>query len=595
MEPHTIYASRLAHWHAVAAVSHRRFIALGNTRLAVLVTGVAVGWLVFARQALHPGWLAIPLVAFVALAQMLADAERAGELARRAITHFEYAQARMEDRWAGQGTAGEAFRDTHHVYADDIDLFGRGSLFELLCTARTTSGEKTLAAWLQGAAPREAALARQDALRELAPRVDLREDLALLGEDVRSGVHSETLVAWGGEKHDAFPAGAQVAALLLAVANVLTITGYYLERWNALPVIAAVAPALAFTLWMREPTRQALERVRSSARDLQILALLFQRLEREHFQSKRLADLHGQLQAQSAPVSRRIAQLARLVVWIDSCNHIVLAVLGPFVALQPQLAMAVERWRAANGPHIRQWIAVLGEIEALLALAAFSFEHPRCSFPELLPDQAGPQFSAQAMRHPLLPEKSSVPNDVSLGGELRLRIVSGSNMSGKSTLLRAVGLNCVLAWAGAPVAAESLRVSPVALGASLRTVDSLQEGRSRFYAEILRLRQIMDLTEGPGPVLFLLDELLSGTNSHDRRIGAAGVVQGLLERGALGLLTTHDLALTQIADTLGPRAVNGHFADHLEEGKISFDYKLRPGIVERSNALELMRAVGLKV
>lgn len=168
-------------------------------------------------------------------------------------------------------------------------------------------------------------------------------------------------------------------------------------------------------------------------------------------------------------------------------------------------------------------------------------------------------------------------------------------MSGKSTMLRTVGLNTVLALAGAPVRAKRLRVSPVAIGATLRIQDSLQAGRSRFYAEIVRLRQLMDLSQGSLPLLFLLDELLAGTNSHDRRQGAEGVVLGLVERGAMGIITTHDLALADIAEKLGPRAANVHFADRLDGGTLEFDYQMRPGVVRHSNALALMRAVGLQV
>jgi DNA mismatch repair ATPase MutS len=206
-----------------------------------------------------------------------------------------------------------------------------------------------------------------------------------------------------------------------------------------------------------------------------------------------------------------------------------------------------------------------------------------------------PCFEGEQLQHPLLVPSKCVPNDVSLGGPLRLLIVSGSNMSGKSTLLRSVGLNTVLAWAGAPVAARRLRLSCLQTGASIRVVDSLQDGKSRFYAEITRLRQIVDLASNGGQVLFLLDEILSGTNSHDRRIGAAAVVRGLVDRGAIGLITTHDLALAELEADLDGRAANVHFEDHIEDGRIAFDFRLRPGVVSRSNALELMRAIGLQV
>jgi DNA mismatch repair ATPase MutS len=171
-------------------------------------------------------------------------------------------------------------------------------------------------------------------------------------------------------------------------------------------------------------------------------------------------------------------------------------------------------------------------------------------------------------------------------------VVSGSNMSGKSTLLRAVGINAVLALAGAPVRAKRLVISRLSVGASIRTMDSLEEGHSRFMAEILRLKQILEL---PVPALFLLDELLHGTNSHDRAIGAEGLLNGLLERGAIGIATTHDLSLARVADELARQATNVHFEDRLEDGRLVFDYRMRPGVVTRSNALDLMRAVGLKV
>jgi DNA mismatch repair ATPase MutS len=188
-----------------------------------------------------------------------------------------------------------------------------------------------------------------------------------------------------------------------------------------------------------------------------------------------------------------------------------------------------------------------------------------------------------------------VPNDIALGEEPRLLLVSGSNMSGKSTLLRTVGVSLVLAQAGAPVRGASLTLSPLALGSSIRVHDSLQAGSSRFYAEITRLRQIMDLATGQTPLLFLLDEILHGTNSSDRRVGAEAVIRGLLDRGALGLVTTHDLALADAAEALAPRARNVHFEDHVECGRIAFDYRMRDGVVKKSNALALMRAVGLEV
>src|SRR5258706_158228 len=230
----------------------------------------------------------------------------------------------------------------------------------------------------------------------------------------------------------------------------------------------------------------------------------------------------------------------------------------------------------------------VAELDAFVSLASSASEHRPFVVPELVPGDA--TFDATAAAHPLIPADRRIANDVRLGGDLRLRSVSGSNMSGKSTMLRTIGINAILALAGAPVCAERLRVAPMAIGASIRIHDSLAEGASRFYAEITRIRDIVQMRP---PLLFLLDELLAGTNSHDRRIGAEAIIKGLVERGAVGLATTPDLAPPAIAENLAPRAANVHFEDHLEGDRVVFDYRMRPGVVTKSNALALMRAVGL--
>jgi len=253
----------------------------------------------------------------------------------------------------------------------------------------------------------------------------------------------------------------------------------------------------------------------------------------------------------------------------------------------------VESWRVRTGPALRRWLASVGEFEALTSLGAYAYEHPADVFPEFT--ETSPCFEAEGLAHPLLSDRDAVRNDLSFGRDLRVLIISGPNMAGKSTFTRAVGINAVLAQGGAPVRARRLRLSPVAVGASICVLDSLQGGISRFYAEIRRLKQISDMTHGPLAALFLLDEFLQGTNSHDRRLGAEAMVRSLVERGAIGLVTTHDLALAEIAEKLGPRAANVHFQDRLEDGKLVFDYRLQPGVVETSNALNLMRSIGLDV
>jgi DNA mismatch repair ATPase MutS len=328
-------------------------------------------------------------------------------------------------------------------------------------------------------------------------------------------------------------------------------------------------------------------------RDLALLAQILAVIEAERFESPKLRALRAALDVAGLPASKRVARLRLLVDLLDGRRNQLFAPIAALVLWTTQLALAIEAWRGACGPRVPGWIAAVGEIEALCALSGFAYERPGHPFPEVVPGE--PRFEARGLGHPLIPPARCVRNDLRLDPSLRLYVVSGSNMSGKSTLLRSVGTNAALAHAGAPVCADALRISPLSLGASIRIQDSLQEGASRFYAEITRLGQLVARAQAAPPLLFLLDEILAGTNSHDRRIGAEAVVRGLLARGAFGLVTTHDLALARIADHLAPAAANVHFEDQLVEGRMHFDFRLRPGVVQRSNALALMRAVGLDV
>ncbi|MGH9740730.1 MAG: MutS-related protein, partial [Candidatus Acidiferrum sp.] len=236
------------------------------------------------------------------------------------------------------------------------------------------------------------------------------------------------------------------------------------------------------------------------------------------------------------------------------------------------------------------------EMEALLSLASYSYEHPADPFPEFAAAGEGlGLFDGAELGHPLIPAEKCVRNSVRLDAKTRVLLVSGSNMSGKSTFLRAVGINAVLAMAGAPIRGAALRLTPLRIGTRIRSTDSLQEGRSSFYTEILQIRKVFDGANEAVPLIFLFDELLEGTNSKDRRIGAEGLIQALLKRRAIGIVTTHDLALTEITPAVGNVLRNMHFEDQVAEGKMKFDYKLREGVVEKSNALELMRLIGLEM
>jgi len=595
------YRARIADRRGASEHLQKRFRSVGNARLAAGFAAVVAAFFVFGEVWISVWWLLLPVAVFAVLVVVHARIVEKLERSQRAIQFYERGVARLEDRWRGAvdwmgtGETGERFRNPTHVYSEDLDLFGKGSLFELLSIARTRAGEDFLAGWLMAPASKEEVDARQEAVRELRPLLDLREDLAVLGATVRSALDPDAAARWGEAPEVRFPAGALYIAPAFGAAILISFGLYMAGVVTRTPFLAVLFAEMAYAFFLGTQTSRVTQAVESPSHDLVLLAELLRRLENETFRAPLLQKLHGRLKAASQPnASIQIAHLGRLGARLDWTENKVFQPIAFVLLWTAQVAMAVERWRRSSGRYIRQWIDTAGEFEALCSLAGYSYEHPADVFPDLA-DIPNGWFEAEALAHPLMPESHSIRNDVQLGGDSRLWIVSGSNMSGKSTLLRTIGINAVLAWAGAPVRAARLKISPLSLGVSIRVLDSLQDGRSRFYAEITRLREIIALTSGVRPVLFLLDELLSGTNSHDRRIGAAAVVQALIQRGALGLITTHDLALAHIADALAGRALNVHFADTLQDGELHFDYRLQPGVVERSNALDLMRSVGLEV
>ena len=586
-----LYSHELARLSALQSADQRRERILGYAKLLLAILTLTAA-LLLRHHAVAFAFLLLPVAGFIVLAILQEKLLAAIRYRTRAISFYERGLARLEDRWAGGAETGERFLDPAHPYARDLDLFGRASLFEYLSTARTRAGEETLAQWLLQPAPPAEIVARQEAIRELRPRVKFRERLFSAGETVRLGVHPDALAAWG-EAPPVFPQrSVRLTVSVLAILWILSLVAWAV--WGD-PFFALLITLLNFAWSHRIYARleAAAGSLESAAKDLQLLAEVLSLIEREPVSSPRLAGLRADLQRARVTSSHAIARLARIVDLLESRHSVFARPLDLVTFWSAQLVFLAERWQQAYGPLIRTWLASTGEFEALTSLAAFAFEHPDYAFPELVAER--PLFQAVALAHPLLPAAGSITNDVMLGAAMQLIILSGPNMAGKSTFLRAMGINGVLAQCGAPVCARSLRISPLQVAASICVLDSLAGGMSRFYAEIHRLKLIADLAAGPLPVLFLLDELLSGTNSHDRLIGTEFVLREFAGRHAIGIVSTHDLALTQIPASLGNGAANFHFEDRIEDGRLVFDYKLKPGIVQTSNALKLMRAVGLGV
>jgi hypothetical protein len=590
VSPTEQYSTRLADRNARLG----RFDALNarieSARLGLGAVFLIVAWLCFGPVGASASWLALPVFGFISLLVYHQRIRNRRTQARRAADFYQAGLNRLNDQWSGKGTSGDRFKVPHHIYGDDLDLFGADSLYELLCAARTQLGENILAQWLLAPANLAVIRDRQASIVDLRGRLDFRESMAIDGESSKIDLHPDLLDAWARAPNRLENRWVRWTAPLLAGIAVGAVAVWAV--WGLLfPLLAIILVEAAIGYFLRKPIHEAITTVESAFDDLKGLSVLLKRLEAQRFEAQPLLDLQRKLSSHSLNASTALSKLATIVNFVEARRNPILAPFMLLLMYPLQTALAAERWRGIHGAVIHSWLAVLGEFEALLSLAQYSFEQHADPFPEFL--DGAPAFKAVGLGHPLIPAAVRVCNDVAIGGAARVLLVSGSNMSGKSTLLRTIGINTVLAMAGAPVRATSLQLTPVQIGASIRINDSLHEGSSRFYAEITRLRQLFE--PAPLPLLFLLDELLQGTNSADRRVGAQGLIRALIHRGSIGLISTHDLALTEI-DGLEPGAIeNVHFQDELVDGKLKFDFKLQPGIVTKSNGIELMRSIGLDV
>ncbi len=594
------YARRLALRQAAAAARERTHIHLGNAKVAVFIGALMYGAVTLGGDPSSMVWAAA-VAAYLALAVWHELTIRALTRAQAAVRFYTDGTARIEDRWMGIGATGERFRDSQHPYADDLDVFGAGSLFQLISGARTPMGEERLAAWLSSAAATRDVRERQSRIAGLRTRIDLRERIAVVNAGARRRIEPAPLIAWAEAASSLPPALRPVIVMLaLAFAGAVIVILQGGTGWPLAVLLPIDLVLLGFLAKRANAIVEGLSSATESA-GLDLLSKVIGEIEREPFDDAAVVALATRLKgtADGMAASRGIAKLARISDWADSRHNVFARLLEIPMLFTVQVAYAAESWKSRHGRALHDWVDAVGEMEALLSLSGYSYEHPADPFPELLEPGEGAMFDGADLAHPLLPRATAVSNSVGLGleasGPTSILIVSGSNMSGKSTLMRTVGLNAVLALAGAPVRASRLRLTPLSVGTCLRHTDSLHEGRSGFYTEVLRIRVICDLLDGPRPVLFLFDELLSGTNSKDRRIAAEGLVRMMLARRAIGMVTTHDLALTEIAAIFPGQVRNVHLQDQVEDGQMRFDYRLRDGIITHSNALELMRMIGLDV
>jgi hypothetical protein len=592
--------SRRLEWHkAQSERLHRLHIWTGNARVAVFALIIILCWTIGKSGKPSPAWLVATILGFIVLVVVHRRILRTQNLAERGIALYTRGIARIEDRWSGSGDTGEEFNLPDHLYAEDLDIFGHGSLFQLLCSARSRMGKQRLADWLLTQAGAPEVLGRQIAIAELKNKFELREDVALAGDKANIDADPAKLKRWAEITVDLdyrrwWPLAWVLSALAIA-SLAFAVTGLVRHGnafWTPFLIMLVVNGIVLYSV--RKRLKALFAGLDEACHNLSALAAVLRRIEDEQFSAPRLAAIRQKLFSNGLRASECISRLGTLCDLEESRHNQVVHWLELVILYSFHVGLALQRWREKYAVLVVEWLDAIGDFEALTSIATYAFEHPADPFPEISDSRKPPCVRAINLHHPLMPARDCVPNDLSLCDEPQVLLVSGSNMSGKSTLLRSAGVNAVLALMGAPVRAEAFFISPLTIGASMRISDSLQKGISHFYAEITRIRQVVELSRR-GPLLFLFDEILQGTNSHDRRVGAEAVLRALLQNGAAGLVTTHDLALTSLEDMFPRKAANVHFQEKLESGKLSFDYRLREGVVTTSNGLELMKSIGLDV
>jgi hypothetical protein len=574
--------------HAQSQRSHSRIFIVGFACLLLIFVAAAE-----VNRAIPLIFSIAPLISFsLALRRHVGLRAMALELAHEA-DFYERGVNRLTGAWPGKGATGQEFARKNHLYQWDLDILGRGSLFELLCTTRSDVGAERLAAYLLDPAELEEVRSRQSAVKELKDVISLREEIALLGKYGFQDCNSLVLRDWLNMPIRTVRRSTQLFLLasgpicvtlgLLGLANAVT--------WGRLApflvplVISQIAIVAGKSYWVRPE----LEKLETLTNEFVVLRQGFDLMQHQHFHSSKLESLVQDVRHRDA--SSKLRGLERLLSMIHQRKKDWFYFPSFLLAAGTQLVLAVEQWRAEHQEDLKSWLDAWAEFDALNALACYAYEHPTAVFPELVGGVA--VLEANRLGHPLLAEDVCVGNDVILNGTTRFYLVSGSNMAGKSTFLRAIGMNAVLASAGAPVRAARARMSVFAIGASISVADSLLEGKSKFLAEVERLKLTIALTQGKLPVLFLIDEILSGTNSRDRRIAAEAIIRSLLAGGAIGGLSTHDLTLTEIADVSGLQGLNMHMDSTYPNDPLGFDYLLKGGVSLHSNALAIVKMIGV--
>lgn len=501
---------------------------------------------------------------------------------------------RLQSRLKGM-EAGEEFEDVSHPYTGDLDIFGEHSLFQLINRCSTSKGKALLARQMQHPTVREEVLIRQAAVQELQPQLDWRQDFQAHGRVAKANEEdTDTLLRWTEEP----PAIEKrlpytVALFTLPLITLAGIFFYFFGDASAYWPVGAIAVNMLILWSTADKASLTHKKTSRSISALQAYKAMITSVEQKDFQHERLQQLKSYFSHEGTQASKEISKLEHILDNFNARGNLFYHIFNVVLLLDVYWLLRADRWKMDLKSDISRWFDSISELETLNSIAGFAYSHPEYTFPQIAEQPY--IFEAENLGHCLIKSEGRINNDFGMQGKGTVCIITGSNMSGKSTFLRTVGINIVLALMGAPVCARKMTTSVTQVFTSMRTQDSLEESVSSFYAELKRLKQLLQMLEAPQiPVMFMLDEILKGTNSQDRHNGAAALIRQLSKLPAFGFVSTHDLELGRMEKELD-KVINYSFTSSIEQDEIYFDYKIHEGICKSFNASKLMAKMGIAI
>lgn len=510
------------------------------------------------------------------------------------LEYNENGLKRINGEWKTFNDIGDEYINKEHKFSKDLDIFGKNSLFQWINTTNTMFGRKALAEKLNinYSLNRLSIENEQKAIQELSSKRDFATNLFVDSYELKKNKNSniEGLLSWAKEKKTSRLTIKYIPYFFIASTTIFIILALTKKMPSSYLLLVFAINYLVVKLLTRNLSH-VIDLFISNKSKVNQYSNLLSLIQDEEFNSYKLRDLKRKLADSNLDCKKEMKKLKNIINWMgDSVSNAYYLVINVLFLSDIFILNNLEEWKEKNGEHLEGWLNIMGEVEALVSLSNLAFENPNWTYPKISADKV---IVAKSLGHPMLGKKAVV-NDFNLNNEKRVALITGSNMSGKSTFLRTIGFNMILAYLGLPTFSEEFKCGIYNVYTCMRTEDNLEESISSFYAEILRVKLLIDAGKRGEDVFFLLDEIFKGTNSTDRHDGAKILIDQLVKSGAIGLVSTHDLELCELEDTR-KWLINFNFQEYYEKNKIMFDYKLRKGISKTHNAKHLMKLAGIEI